>query len=223
MKFRFKKWVALLIFLLPPSLAKNVCLRALGYKVGKNVRIYPTIVLGVRNAHFGSNVRIGPGNVFRDLEYLELGESARIGQWNWISAATPLVVAGAPGSLKLGQHSAITSRHYLDASGGISIGRYTTVAGVRSTFVTHGIDWRTAEQTYKGIKIGDYCLLSSNLNVPPGARVSDCIVVGMGATIPSRELESGHLLIQPRATAVAETTGEYFGRDSGYIRKIRSS
>ena len=165
----------------------------------------------------GDGARIGPFNVFRDVRSLRLGASATISQWNWISAAAALVEAGAPGSFAMGKHSAVTSRHYLDVSGGVSIGEFTTVAGVRSTFITHGIRWTVSEQSVKGIEIGDYCLISSNVSVTPGTVVENKVVVGMGATI-SGQLQSNSLYVQPRAALQrTDLVGSYFSRRRGFV------
>ena len=204
---------------LPASELKNSLLRRLGWVIGHAVHIAPCLVLMADHGHvdIGDGAWIGPFNVLKDLAALTIGEHAGIGHWNWVTAAPQLGAAGAPCLLHLGPHSAITSRHYIDCSGGVRVGKHTTIAGQRSSFLTHGISWKSSTQTFSPIEIGDYCLLSSNVQVTPGAVVANRIVVGMGATIGGRLLDPG-LYVQPRATLVkSELVGEYFRREEGYI------
>jgi acetyltransferase-like isoleucine patch superfamily enzyme len=202
---------------LPASEMKNRLLRRLGWNIGEAVRISPCLVSNVDHVGIGGGARIGPFNVLRDLASLTIGEHARIGQWNWVTASRPMREAGGPALLHLGAHSAIASRHYLDSTGGIRIGTHTIVAGIRSTFITHGISWKSSTQTFSPIEIGDYCLISSNVQVASGAVIGNRIVVGMGATIAGQLLESG-LYVQTRATLVkTDLDGRYFGREEGFI------
>jgi NDP-sugar pyrophosphorylase family protein len=215
---------ALVVFVaaLPASKLKNSLLRRLGWAIGEGARICPCLVLNVGRVDIGDGAILGAFNVIRDLAALTLGEHAIIGHWNWVSACRKLAEAGAACLLHLGAHSAITTRHYIDCSGGIRIGTHTTIAGVRSTLLTHGISWRSSAQTFSPINIGDYCLVSSNVQVSPGTVVGSRIVVGMGATIAGRLLDPG-LYIQSRATLVkSDLGGEYFRRDEGPIFTVQA-
>lgn len=207
--------------LLPASRAKNSVLRRLGWLVGSKVEIGPCLIFRLDEVRIGDGAKIGPFNVFRDLARLELGEDTRMGQWNWISASLHMRLKGSPGTFALGPQSALTSRHYVDCTGGVRVGAYTTIAGERSTFLTHGISWVNSDQTSRGIEIGDFCLLSSNVQVAPGASVGDRIVVGMGATIAGDLSEPG-LYVQPRAALVKrDLVGQYFERQKGHVATVR--
>jgi acetyltransferase-like isoleucine patch superfamily enzyme len=165
----------------------------------------------------GDGAQINPFNVMRELASLTLGDHARIGSWNWVTASRAMRAIGGAAVLHLGAHSAISSRHYIDSTGGIRIGTHTTIAGERSTFITHGISWKKGAQTCSSIEIGDYCLISSNVQVAPGSIIGSRIVVGMGATIAGQLLEPG-LYVQPRATLVkSDLDGGYFDREQGFI------
>ena len=104
-------FVETLIFLLPASRAKNWILRRLGHLISPDARISPILALGVSHFEVGPQSSIGPFNVFRDMSLVEIGKCAIIGQWNWISAARPLVELGAPGEIHIADHAAITSRN----------------------------------------------------------------------------------------------------------------
>lgn len=214
--------LVIVVAALPASELKNSLLRRLGWTIGGGVHIGPCLVLNVDRVDIGDGAGIGALNVVKDLAAFTLQEYAVLGHWNWVTAARPLREAGAPGVLHLGAHSAVTSRHYVDCSGGIRVGTHTTIAGVRSTLVTHGISWRSNAQTFRPIEIGDYCLISSNVQVSPGTVVGSKIVVGMGATIAGRIVDPG-LYIQSRATLVkSDLEGEYFRREQGHVGAVQA-
>ncbi|UQX12186.1 acyltransferase [Candidatus Mycobacterium methanotrophicum] len=210
------------VALLPGSELKNSLLRHLGWAIGDGVRIGPCLVFGVERVDIGGGAYIGSFNVIRDLASLKLEEHAELCHWNWVTASRRLGEAGAACLLHLGPHSNITSRHYIDCTGGVRVGSHTAIAGVRSTFLTHGISWKSSAHTCSPIEIGDYCLISSNVQVSPGTVVGSRIVVGMGATISGRLLDPG-LYIQSRATLVkSNLDGEYFHREEGHIDTVQA-
>ena len=201
-----------LVMLTPRSKLKNCMLRLLGHHVHPDARIGPVLAIRLGLLEMDRASSIGPGNVIRDVERLKLGEGAGIRQWNWIGAASPLVERGAPGELVVGKCSSITSRHYLDCSGGIYIDQYVTVAGVRSTFITHGIDVSRSVQSYRSIRIGDYALVSSNCKLVPGATVPARSLVGMGAVVAEGLRTPQELLVGVPARPLRATGGKYFER-----------
>jgi acetyltransferase-like isoleucine patch superfamily enzyme len=214
--------LVIVVAALPASELKNALLRRLGWAIGDGVHIGPCLVLRVGHVDVGGGAYIGSCNVIRDLAALTLGEHTEIMHWNWVTASRLLGEAGAPCLLHLGPHSNITSRHYIDCSGGVRVGTHTTIAGVRSALLTHGISWKSSAQTFSPIEIGDYCLISSNVHVSPGTVVGNRIVVGMGATIAGRLLDPG-LYIQSRAKLVkSDLGGEYFRREEGRIDTIQA-
>lgn len=218
-----KRMMVAVVGLAPSSKVKLALLRLLGWRIGQGTSVGPGLYLRLTSVTLGSDVRIGPFNVIRDMAEVTIEARGRIGQWNWISAAAPLVEARGGGFLRIGADSAVTSRHYMDCSGGVAIGHHTTVAGVRSTFITHGIAWKTAQQTSGGIIIGNYCIVSSNVAVAPGTTIDHRVVVGMGSVVSNNVGPGGSLYVGGRATAVKSgLEGAYFRRERGYIRDIKA-
>jgi carbonic anhydrase/acetyltransferase-like protein (isoleucine patch superfamily) len=175
-----------LVGLLPAGPAKNWLLRRLGWQVAPDARIGPCLFLRIRTVSIGAGAHVGPFNVVRDLDTFDVGAGAIIGQWNWISAAAPLVHSvGGPhvGRFMLGEHAGFTSRHYVDASGGVEIGAFAQMAGVRSTVITHGIDMVQSRQTVRGCSIGHHAVIGSNVKLVPGAHVPDESLVAMGSVV----------------------------------------
>lgn len=209
----------LVFFVLPPSAAKNRMVRLLGFS-----EVHPTAILGhilILNCDdliMGPRARIGNLTALRGLRSLRLDADSSIGNLNFISAAQILRLSDHSGTLRLGEGAALTNRHYLDASGGIMIGRFSTVAGVRSTFITHGIDWKSSRQRVAPIQIGEYCIVGSNVCLTPGTMVPSRCVVGMGSTVQARGREDAvleqQLVVQPRAMPTKYIDGRYFVRES---------
>lgn len=153
---------------------------------------------------------------FVTFESFSLGKAASLGQWNWVSAAGELECIAGPkfGTLRLADGAAVTSRHYFDASGGICIGQFSTVAGVRSVFLTHEIDINESRQTCQSIEIGEYALVSSCVKVVAGATIPDRSLVAMGSVITRAPLDPQTLIagVPARSKAKLSPESKYFAR-----------
>jgi acetyltransferase-like isoleucine patch superfamily enzyme len=215
--------LAILVFgILPASKFKNLLLRVCGMRIELSARIHPQLILGAGQISIGENSLVRPFNIFRNVD-LEVGANAIIGSWNWFSAATALsTLESFRGSLRLGDHSDINSRHYFDCSGGIVIGDYTCVAGIRSTFITHFVDTKEAVQICKAIRIGDYVMLSSNINVTPGAHVRDQSLVAMGSVLTSHVFPENAFIAGVPGRVKGDTSGKFFNRKIGRITTLNS-
>jgi acetyltransferase-like isoleucine patch superfamily enzyme len=75
----------------------------------------------------------------------------------------------------------------------VTVGRFVTLAGVRSTLITHQIDLLTNRQTVAGIAIGDHALISSNCRIAPGARIAGRTMFAMGSVIAGDRAKPGFL------------------------------
>jgi len=176
-------------------------------------------VLGVERVRIGADAHIGHFNVFRNLRSVEIGDRAEVGQWNWFTCATPLLEAGAGrgGTLSLDSDSAVTSRHYLDCSGGIRLGEFSLVAGVRSSLLTHGIDVTESRQTTASIEIGRYCPPELKRSCRARGRHHTPLCIVMGAVVASNLDESGRLYAGVPAVARASISGRFFERPIGRV------
>lgn len=221
---RLRKPLLLLAVLLPWRLRSRVLSYALGWS------LHPTSHVGLSlidatNVRLGPGTRIGHFNVIQDLTDLDIGEAARIGNWNWVSAAPMFELRdrGHPGEpfrgLRIGAHSAISSRHYLDCSGGITIGAFTTLGGVRTTILSHQIDVATGVQTTHAVSVGDYCFISSNVSLTPGCHVPSRCLIGMGAVVVGALPDEGALYggVPARSLRTEIDSGLYFSRRTGFV------
>jgi acetyltransferase-like isoleucine patch superfamily enzyme len=212
---------SLLVALLPQPLKRAALRRLFGWQVDRSARIGLSLFDNVRHVRLGPGAYIGHFNVFRDLARLELGSKATIGQWNWITAAEVLVRQQHDeerGYLRLGDHSAITSRHYVDCTGGVVVGAYSTVAGVRSTILTHQIDVAGSRQSTSLVRIGDHCFIGSDVRITPGSHVPDRCAIAMGAVVAGELPEEGVLYGGIPARPLKDVgEGAYFTRQTGHV------
>lgn len=207
--------------LLPASNLKNVMLNRLGYSIALDTSIGPVLLINVSELCTSGGGRIGAFNVLRNLAQINLGQNSTIGSWNWISAAREFdqLCEIESATLVMGAQSGITSRHYIDCSGGVSIGSFSTVAGQRSTILSHGIDFHANEQRIKPVTLGDYTFISTGCTLVSGCEVSDGTVVAAGAVV------SGHIGLANEVTLwggvparfIKPLSGKYFQRQVGRV------
>lgn len=208
----------------PPSRAKNWLLRRLGNNVDKSAVVRPILMLPGARLDVAAKAHIGALTVIRNAEVV-LGEGAELGQLNWISAASFLVDASTcpeRGRLLIGSHASVTNRHYFDVSGGVVVGPFATVAGVRSTFMTHGINVLLNGLTTEAIVIGSYAMVGSNCSFVLGATVPGRSVVGMGAVVAKGLIEEGGLYVgSPARLKKLVDLGAYGARAVGKVPVLR--
>ena len=129
--------------------------------------------------------RIDDFTIAVNLDALILGKFASIGRSNWITGFSTRTVSShfahqpeRSAELILGDHSAITKNHHIDATNKISIGSFATIAGYRSQFLSHSIDLHFNRQHSEPILIGDYCFVGSSCIVLGGSILPDHSVLG---------------------------------------------
>ena len=197
MRIRSKLFFA--IGIMPSCLLKNLFLRLLGWEVDKSAKIGVNIFWNVEEVHIAQGVRIGSLNFFRDLSHVSFESDASLGNLNWISASPVFGNLGSASSISLGKRSVVTNRHYLDVSGGFSIGMGSALTGVRSTVITHGVNPFSSAQEIRTVTIGRNSLIGSNAVIAPGAKVGDFQVFGMGSLISGRYESSFELHLSKKA------------------------
>lgn len=170
--------------------------------------------------------RIGNFNFIRNLDILELGEDAGIGNFNNITGY-PGARKGSFGHLKnrvcrlvLSPMSGITSRHYVDCTAGVTVGKRTTIAGIRSTILTHSIDVYLNRQDAKPIYIGEGCFIGTNVILLPGVQIADYCVVAAGSVV-NKSLTTGGVVYAGNPAGLKLeldiNSTKYFRRDKGNV------
>jgi acetyltransferase-like isoleucine patch superfamily enzyme len=197
----------------------------LGYDLSPKSKIGFSIV-AVTTARMGDFAHIGHLTVCRGLKQLELGDYSRIGNLNWITGddfnPLPVVASGLRGNviLAVGAHSAITNRHYIDCAGGINIGKFTTIAGIRSQILTHSIDLDLCIQQVKPILIGNYCFVGTGCIILQGARLPDNSVLGSGSLLRDNFEQDWTLYagVPAKAQKKIPAKNKYFHRITGFVK-----
>lgn len=216
--------IAALLAPLPWFLKRPLMQSLLGYRLHPTSRIGLSLV-AASEVELGENARIGHLNVVRGLRRLELGPHAIIAQLNWITGfptGPSRHFAHQPSRqpvLKLGEHSAVTNRHLLDCTGGITLGRCTTVAGFRSQILTHSIDLALNRQDSAPVEIGAYGFIGTGCVILAGARLPDYCVLGAGAVLagPVAETHTLYAGVPARAVKKLPADWKYFSRSRGFV------
>ena len=181
-----RKFLLLLLGLLPAGGTKNRLLSLLpGVQVAPTAVVSPVLLLNVQRLDVHADAHIGLGSTLRDMRSVVLHRGARMGSWNWISAAPMFAETDLQswGSLDLGRDSIVTSRHYLDCSGGIELGEQSAIGGVRTTILTHEADLEEWVQRAKPVRFGRSVLIATNVVIRSGVTIADGVVVGLGSTV----------------------------------------
>ena len=214
--------IAVAIAPMPQRLKRFAMGRLLGAHIDRSARIGLSIV-DSDVLEMGPGSRIGHLTMLRGLRRTHLGAGASVGNLNWITAS-PVFRTQSPrntehGCFTLGRESAVTSRHYVDCSGGVMIGEYTTVAGVRSTILSHEIDLLAGVQTSTATHIGNFCFVSSNVCLTAGSSIPDRSAVAMGAVVVGDLETSGALYggVPARLLRSGIDAGAYFRRRKGFV------
>lgn len=183
-------------------------------------------MVGVKRCIMRAKSRIGNFNIIRNLDHLELGEDAGIGTFNNITGYPSSLkgsfshVADRRCHLTMEAMSGLTSRHFVDCTCGVTVGRKTTVAGIRSTILTHSIDVRRNRQDAAPVEFGEACFIGTNVIVLPGVTISNYCVVAAGSVVNKSLEGSGTVYagnpIQHKRTLDFEET-EYFHRSVGNV------
>lgn len=181
---------ALSMMVLPASLRRVVARRALGWDIHRTAYIGRSMIR-VRHVSMGPGSVIGPRNVIRGLDRLELAEGASIATRNSITAF-PLstnVFPWSPNrdpSLVMGRFSMITDAHELDCSDRIELGEYAAFAGFRSQILTHSLNLVTDRQTTAPVVLGEHCAVMSGCILLCGTRVPDRAIISAGSVVTTK-------------------------------------
>lgn len=212
------------ILWLPWSLRRRLLVALLGYRIHPKARIKCSLVM-VDRVDIAEGALIKNLTLIKGLTELILHPRGRIGNLNWISgtpADDPVFFREEPdrvSSLIVGEAASITNRHLFDCSNRITIGRFTTIGGFRSQFLTHSIDIGPCRQTTKPITIGEYAFTGTGVIVLKGAVMPPRCVLGAGSTLRGEFSEPYTLLSGVPAKAVRDLdhAALYFHRKQGGV------
>lgn len=218
-----KRLISLLSIVLPWPLRRAVLRSVFGYQISDTSRIglswiYPKKLI------LKDGARIGHLTFCKNIDLLEIGEEASIGNLNWITG-----YPSGPGhfshqtdrhpELILGPQSAITNRHLVDCTARVTIGAFATFAGYASQLLTHSINLEASRQEAYPISIGAYSFVGTNCVLLGGSALPDYSVLGAKSLLNRAYADTYFLYGGVPAKPIKklpETTG-YFQRKSGFV------
>ena len=207
-----------MIAVLPSALARVSYRWFFGYKIGKRVRLGFSIIDAIE-CSIDDDVSIGHLNVFTRIEKLSIGEHGRIGVLNIFrggkevsigrycdilrlneinSIPEPDAVNETDPRFILGDGSMIGASHKIDFTDKVEIGKRVIIGGRNSSIWTHN------RQMTKGVSIGDYSYLGSEIRMTPGASIPTKCIVGVGAVVTKAFQNEYHLIAGVPAAEVRE-------------------
>lgn len=224
-KRRRRYIISLVLFLFPWGIRRRLLCRIFGFHIDKSARIGLSFIVP-RKLIMKKEAYIGHLSVCKGADLLQMEESSRIGNLNWITGKSTSIRSdffmeeiNRKSELVLGPHSAITNRHFIDCIDSVSIGEFTTIAGFRSQILTHSIDLEESRQSCAPIKIGRYCFIGTGCIFLKGSLIPDYSVVGAGSVVIQQHSDQYTLYGGVPARVVKELPADYayFNRLRGYV------
>jgi acetyltransferase-like isoleucine patch superfamily enzyme len=210
---------------LPWSIRRRLLIWRYGYEIDSTARIGKSIILA-RHLKMAPKSRIHSGVICKGIDLLSMGEDSGIASFTYITGFSVngcrhfRHVVNRKCELVLGRSAGITSRHFVDCNGGVYIGDFTTVAGIRTQILTHSIDVYNNRQDAKPIRIGKYCFVGTGCILLPGSELPDYSVLGAGAVLTKAHTKPGCLYAGSPAKEVKELDVDvipYFKRDKHVV------
>ena len=219
-----KKFLAVASLLLPWSWRRSFLEKQFGYSIHPSARIGFAWIFP-RRLVMEEGSRIGHLTFCKNIDLLQLGAHAIIGQLNWITgfpSGPSRHFAHQPDrrpELIVERHAGISSRHLIDCTARIQIGAFTTIGGFRSQLLTHTIDLAGGRQTAEPIEIGEYCFTGTNSVLLGGSSLPHHSVLGAQSLLNKKWDEPYRLYAGVPARPVKELSSEmkYFHRSEGFV------
>lgn len=216
--------LSLFTLFLPWTARRWMLERAFGYQLHPTSRLGFSWVFPRESLVMGEYASIGHFTVCRGPDRVHIGPHARIGNANWITgyprtASRQVFEHSRAPQLILGQHAAITNRHYIDCTDAIVLEQFALIAGVRSVLLTHSIDLQAGRQACGPIHIGAYCHVGTNCILLPRTSLPGYSILGANSLLNRRLTTSFRLY----AGSPARDRGEvdqgagWFVREKGVL------
>ena len=219
-----KTLIRFLSFLLPWDLRRSLLEKQFGYSIHPSSRIGFAWIFP-RKLVMEEGSRIGHLTVCKNVDLLQVGAHAVIGQLNWITgfpSGPSRHFAHQPErrpELIVERHAGISSRHLIDCTARVRIGAFATIGGFRSQLLTHSIDFAANRQAAEPIDIGEYSFTGTNSVVLGGSVLPHHSVLGAQSLLNKKWEEPYRLYAGVPAKPVKELPPEleYFRRTEGFV------
>lgn len=218
-------FLKILAFILPWPLRRLALQKWFGYTIHPSAKIglswiYPAKLVMTEGA------KIGHFNIAIHLDEMQMGNKASIARGNWIT--------GFPSNTNskhfahqvsrrslfiMGDSAAITKNHHFDCTNKIEIGRFTTIAGYQSQFLTHSINVIDNRQDSEQIIIGEYAFIGTNVVVLGGAKLPSRCVLGAKSLLNKQFTDEWMLYggVPAKALQPLPADAKYFTRADGFV------
>ena len=190
--------VQILLFILPWAIRRKLLVKIFGFEIHPSAHIGKSIILA-KQLKMGAKSRIHNLVFCKRIDRLEMGDDSGIATMTYITGFSVKCENLFKGTserhceLVLGKSAGITSRHFVDCNGGVYIGEFSTVAGIRSQILTHSIDIYSNRQIAKPVQIGKYCFVGTGCIILPGSVLPDYSVLGGGSVLTKAYDQAGWL------------------------------
>lgn len=216
--------IQLLLWFMPWPIRRRILNLLFGYDIARGAKIGRSILV-VEKLTMEPGSSIGSLNYAKGLRQIHLGESASIGNLNWITATSRhsdqffVDQADRDPVLLIGPHSAITNRHLIDCTDTVDVGSFSTVGGWNSQIITHSIEVKSSQQRSGKIKIGDYCFVGSRVVILKGAVLPPNSILSAGSVLNTTDTAPYGLFSGTPAKRVREIdpAAMYFHRHQGFV------
>lgn len=190
--------VQIVLFILPWRLRRWCLTRFFGFRIAPTAHIGYSVLL-VDKLELDENAYIGTLTLVKGLHLLRIGKYGRLGNMNWV---TGFPKGGArffqnqpdrAPELIIHDHAAIHHRNLIDCTDRITVGPFSRVAGWNHQFLTHSIDFSTANQSSAPITIGKHCFVATGAVLLKGSCLPDYSVLGACSVLHKAYEETGKL------------------------------
>jgi len=193
-----------------------------GFDLAPSSYIGCSIILA-RTVRLEKDAYIGHLNFINLIDELKMEGSSKLGKSNWVTGANSAAEAFRHESrtafLLLKRHARVTGSHHIDCTGGVTIGEFSTVAGVRSQILTHEIDITLCKQEFGSVEIGDYCFVGTGCIILRDAALPGCSVLAAGAVLAAKYSEKYSLYggVPAKPLKRLSRDANYFHRKHGNV------
>ena len=153
-------------------------------------------------------------------------KDAKIGRSNWITGLSTSSFSkhfkhqtNRRAELILRESAAITKHHHLDCTNFIEIGKFSTIAGYYSQFLTHSIDLTESRQDSSPIIVGQFSFIGTNVTILGGSTLPPHCVLGAKSLLNKKYSDEWNIYagVPAKAVGLISKEAKYFTRSVGFV------
>ncbi len=175
-----RKIILIVCVILPLPIKIFIYRNIIGWNIGENVKIGFSYI-DSDYVFLGNNVKIDHFNTIRRFKHFEMQDSSFMLRFNQLSGPRK---RSWPGKTVIGKDVRITSHHFIDSVGEITVGDSTTIGGRETQFWSHSLIREGSKKKISplNISIGKQVYIGSRATLV-GCSVPDFSVIGAGSVV----------------------------------------